>query len=1124
MDSRKYSRTQQSFADGDARLEAIVEAAVDDLAAGVDVDVETLAAAHPEYADRLRELLPMVLTMADLGGAMQVSDSLAGPLDGHGGERKLGDFRVIRELGRGGMGTVFEAEQLSMGRRVALKVLPFAALADENALKRFRNEVRAAAALDHPHIVSVYSVGEERGVHYYAMQLIRGQTLADWIRDQVEERTIGVTVSEGAVASAATLPTTGVHSGTTPGKHRDWGRFRMVARLGVQAAEALQHAHDQGVLHRDIKPSNLLLDAHGDLFIADFGLARIEADAGLTTTGDLIGTLRYMAPEQAAGNRVVIDHRADVYALGATLYELLALRPAFDEAARAELLKKIAFEEPPALQKLDRRIPTELETIVAKAMTKEPEERYQSAQLLADDLRAFLDHRPIKARPATTVDRVRKWSRRHQSLAFVLAGALTVLSTVLVVSMLVVNRARSTAVEALAQSAESAKQLADQLYEADITLAYHYWEKGWSQEIPALLERHRPAPGAVDRRGYEWHLLHGIVRPPKSMVLAGHKGSVNEIAVFPDGRRIASVGDDGCLRIWDAVKGSLLTTVAVSPQPLQSVAISPNGQHVATANEGVYLCELDQGAVFREIYRSTSNAESLAFSLNGERLAAGFRYHEVCTFALDGNLVYRRPCHSRVESLEYIPTTGQLLVPERIPVSDDPTDFDAIIQLWKADAAQDADVPALSSNNRGTFARPSPSGRHVAVGSRYLSEVEFFDAQNGKLVATTASYRDQANDLGYAPDGSAIGLAHLDGVIQRIDLAVNDEEQLTVDDRPTRWEAHRGSVNCVRFLSPGRLASCGLDGLVKVWDLNYGETLRSFAEPASALSACLSPDGQRILVVLPQEVLILDANSMRVSFRREQAGIRSAQSTWSPDSRYVATWDDQPGLVTVRTFDGQFHRKIAADFEVMGVDFAPDAATVAAIGEQTLKIFDVESGALMAQRSLPNQGRAVRFAHRRDLLAYAGRCGEIILADAELKRMVRAILWPIDVETFAFSSDDSLLASGHRDGVIRIWRVDSGQLVGEIPGQDGSILSLAFTKDDRAILSSAADGMLRVASVPGLRSYGVVFRRPGLVGIGTPYCRLSASADCERIAAFVDRAFPINRDVLVWDVDISSGD
>ena len=275
-------------------------------------------------------------------------------------EKRLGDFRILRQIGRGGMGIVYEAEQISMKRRVALKMLPLAGLVDELRIHRFENEVRAVAALNHPNIVPVYMVGQERGVHYYAMQLIRGRSLSDVISSLRLAREEGQELDATSVSQAAHLdrgtdPTSGPtsdsdakgrtsdtdgdkqqdpeettiepYSSTIPhASRREY--LRSVAALGIQAASALQHAHDQGVIHRDIKPANMLLDVSAKLFVTDFGLARMESDAGVTMTGDMIGTLRYMAPEQALGKRVV-DHRVDVYSLGATLYELVALQPAY---------------------------------------------------------------------------------------------------------------------------------------------------------------------------------------------------------------------------------------------------------------------------------------------------------------------------------------------------------------------------------------------------------------------------------------------------------------------------------------------------------------------------------------------------------------------------------------------------------------------------------------------------------------------------------------------------------------------------------------------------------------------------------------------------------------------------
>src|SRR3954453_10210659 len=433
----------------DGELEAIVEGTIERAKKGQSVDIEQLAMLHPNFAEQLRTLLPTIEMLMRFGDASSQSGRRGGRKGvaavGLGREELLGDFRLLREIGRGGMGVVYEAEQLSMGGRVALKILPFVAIAEDKALQRFRNEVRAAAALDHAHIVSVYSVGEERGVHYYAMQLVRGQSLAELIRQlrtgkREQESassgfsTVGLPPENKSSSADESTRRERAHVGTVVDSRQPAEMFRIVARLGIQAAEALQHAHDQGVLHRDIKPGNLMLDAEGRLYVTDFGLARIGGGAGVTMTGDLVGTLRYMAPEQALVTRAVVDHRADVYSLGATLYELLTLEPAFDGSDRAQLLRQIAEEEPRPPRKLDRRIPSELETVTLKAMAKVPEERYQTAQQLADDLRAFLDDRPLKAKPPSLVGRAAKWSRRHRGLLAATAAILLVLTIASLVS------------------------------------------------------------------------------------------------------------------------------------------------------------------------------------------------------------------------------------------------------------------------------------------------------------------------------------------------------------------------------------------------------------------------------------------------------------------------------------------------------------------------------------------------------------------------------------------------------------------------------------------------------------------------------------------------------------------
>lgn len=391
---------------------------------GESIDLASLTVDCPQYREQLEMLLPTLQAVVDLEHSLgnktaslaisnrnvasiscdrQQDEAIAG---------QLGDFRILRELGRGGMGIVYEAEQISLGRRVALKVLPFAAMLDKQQLARFKNEARAAATLDHPNIVAIHSVGVDRGVHFYAMQLIEGQSLAQVI----------ATLQRAPLSESGATTQVNRHSTIPDYSSREY--FRAIASLGIQAAEALDHAHQNGILHRDIKPANLLVDDGGKLWITDFGLARMEQDAGMTMTGDILGTLRYMSPEQALAKRVVVDHRSDVYSLGATLYELLVLLPVYAADNRQDLLRQLVFEEPRRLRKLNAQVPNDLETIVLKAIEKTISDRYATAQEMADDLRRFVASRSINARPQSLVNRAVKWSRRHYITT--IAAAITV--------------------------------------------------------------------------------------------------------------------------------------------------------------------------------------------------------------------------------------------------------------------------------------------------------------------------------------------------------------------------------------------------------------------------------------------------------------------------------------------------------------------------------------------------------------------------------------------------------------------------------------------------------------------------------------------------------------------------
>src|SRR5262249_26711095 len=429
---------------------------------------------HPELAGEIRDLFPALLMMEDLG---ESSGATTGSLAADNGMavmtrlERLGDYRILREIGRGGMGVVYEAEQESLGRRVALKVLSVGALLDPKQVRRFEREAKAAARLHHTNIVPGFGVGQPDGPHYFVMQFIAGLGL-DAVLDDLRRlrrakseagpapaRRVGAPsaaevarslitgrfaaeapAGDGSVTepfddaapmAPANGPPTDSSSAVLPGSSGlsgssdpDRPYYRSLARIGIPVAEAPDSPNPQGSLHRDVKASNPLLDNHGNVWVADFGLAKTADADDLTHTGDILGTIRYMAPERFAGHG---DARSDVYSLGLTLYELVALRPAFEASDRHRLIERVLHEEPERLKRLAPEWPRGLETIVAKATARDPGARYATAGALGEDLRRFVEDRPIRARRASSAERLVRWCRRNPALALLilLATALT---------------------------------------------------------------------------------------------------------------------------------------------------------------------------------------------------------------------------------------------------------------------------------------------------------------------------------------------------------------------------------------------------------------------------------------------------------------------------------------------------------------------------------------------------------------------------------------------------------------------------------------------------------------------------------------------------------------------------
>jgi serine/threonine protein kinase len=596
----------------ESRLLSVVQSYQSILESGGRPDRRALLEANPDLA----ELLPTYLDTLDAlhTGTESFAAAAAGLL---AAGSMLGDYRIVREIGRGGMGVVYEAVQFSLGRRVALKVLPLAGALDERNLARFKNEAQAVAQLHHTNIVSVFGVGCERGVHFYAMQLIEGQTLAEVIAHLRETRKDKETSGQADKETRTAREPTAIQS--APGRADSLSlspclpvslspclssssgadRYRGVARLMLQAAQALDHAHERGVIHRDVKPSNLLLDAHGQLWITDFGLAQLQAGPDLTRTGDVVGTLRYISPEQASGQRT-LDHRSDLYSLGATFYELLSLQPVFPGSCRIQLQRQIAEREPMPPRRLERGIPVELETIVLKCLAKTPAERYASGRDLADDLERFLNHRPIRARRPSVLERTRKALRRHPRVAVALSLAL-----VLAFTGLLINQALLAREHARTEEARRREQLRADVAERRLRQTH--------QLVNLLIELtdedlNAPRPPA----GLRQRLLEAALAHSQELIEQGEDGSADLAVVRERLKR-----DLADLTALQEVHAALL----LQSKPIVA-ALQPTDEQRARLDKAIPQLSQQWGQIFysRKLTPAQKKQRSLEHAHAGEKI------------------------------------------------------------------------------------------------------------------------------------------------------------------------------------------------------------------------------------------------------------------------------------------------------------------------------------------------------------------------------------------------------------------------------------------------------------------------------------------------------------------------